>query len=192
MDTFAPNPDRIRASEQPVVVKKYANRRLYNTETSTYITLHDLADLIRSGRDVDVVDAKTGTDLTRATLAQIILDEDGKGAAMLPVGVMKSLIGFYDSSFQSVMPHYLEMVMDVFQKNQTRIREETDKALGGFSPFAQLQQLQQLQRTQLAQMQQVMGLFNPFLRMGMPPAADGKQARIAELEAELAKLKGEK
>lgn len=192
MDTHAPTPERIRANEQPIVVKKYANRRLYNTETSTYITLHDLADLIRSGRDVDVVDAKTGTDLTRATLAQIILDEDGKGAAMLPVGVMKSLIGFYDSSFQSVMPHYLEMVMDVFQKNQARIREETDKALGGFSPFAQLQQLQQLQRTQLAQMQQVMGLFNPFLRMGMPNAAESKQARIAELEAELAKLKNEK
>ena len=80
---------------QPIVVKKYANRRLYNTETSTYITLLDLAEIIRAGRDVDVVDAKTGTDLTRATLAQIILDEDGKGAAMLPVSVMKTLIAAY-------------------------------------------------------------------------------------------------
>ncbi len=177
---------------EPVIIKKYANRRLYNTETSTYITLNDLADIIRSGKDVEVVDAKTAHDLTRQTLAQIILEEDSKGAAMLPTSFLKNVISFYDNSLQTVVPHYLEMVMDVFQKNQNRIREETNRALGGFSPFMQLQAMQQLQRNQLEQMQQVMGLFNPFLRNGAMSGTSGEDPRdlkIRELEAELARLK---
>lgn len=174
---------------EPIIVKKYANRRLYNTETSTYITLNDLAEIIRGGRNVEVVDAKTGDDLTRATLAQIILDEEGKGAAMLPANFLKNIIGFYDNSMQTVLPHYLEMVMDVFQKNQARIKEETDKALGGFSPFSQLQAMQQMQRKQVEQMQQVMGMFNPFLK---GQNGHDKDAKIKDLEAELARLKGEK
>lgn len=178
---------------EPIIIKKYANRRLYNTETSTYITLNDLADIIRGGRNVEVVDAKSGEDLTRATLAQIILDEEGKGAAMLPVSFMKNVIGFYDNSMQTILPHYLEMVMDVFNKNQSRIREETNRALGGFSPFQQLEAMQQLQRKQVEQMQQVMGLFNPFLRTPPSPSSQlDKEARIKELEAELAKLKSGK
>lgn len=178
---------------EPIIIKKYANRRLYNTETSTYITLNDLADIIRGGKNVEVVDAKSGEDLTRATLAQIILDEEGKGAAMLPVSFLKNVIGFYDNSMQTILPHYLEMVMDVFNKNQSRIREETNRALGGFSPFQQLEAMQQLQRAQVEQMQQVMGLFNPFLRT--PPSPNSpldKETRIKELEAELAKLKSGK
>lgn len=179
---------------EPIIIKKYANRRLYNTETSTYITLHDLADIIRRGRNVEVVDAKSGEDLTRSTLAQIILEEEAKGAAMLPVNFLKSVIGFYDNSMQTILPHYLEMVMDVFSKNQQHIQAETNKALGGFSPFAQLQTMQNIQRKQMEQMQQVMGLFNPFLRTqqgaAAPQAPDADKAkRIAELEAELAKLK---
>lgn len=187
------------SSNEPVIIKKYANRRLYNTQTSQYITLHDLADIIRGGQNVEVVDAKSGEDLTRPTLAQIILEEESKGAAMLPVNFLKSIIGFYDNSMQTIMPHYLDMVMDVFQQNQSRIREETDKALGGFSPFAQMQQMQQLQRAQLAQMQQVMGLFNPFLRTmqesnsaPLSREATEKAARIADLEAQLAALKAGK
>jgi polyhydroxyalkanoate synthesis repressor PhaR len=177
----------------PLIIKKYANRRLYNTETSTYITLADLAGIVRGGRNVEVVDAKSGEDLTRPTLAQIILEEEGKGAALLPVTVLKSLIGFYDNSMQTILPHYLEMVMDVFQKNQSRIQQETTAALGNFSPFEQLKTMQNIQRKQLEQMQQVMGLFNPFLKppSGMP-TGDPKDARIAELEAELARLKANK
>src|ERR1700742_1647129 len=121
---------------EPIIIKKYANRRLYNTETSTYITLADLAGIVRAGKEVEVVDAKTGHDLTRPTLAQIILEEEGKGASMLPVNFMKQVIGFYDNGMQSVLPHYLEMAMDMFQKNQSKIQEETNKALGTFSPFA--------------------------------------------------------
>ncbi|MBI1309064.1 MAG: polyhydroxyalkanoate synthesis repressor PhaR [Proteobacteria bacterium] len=174
---------------EPVIIKKYANRRLYNTETSTYITLVDLAEIIRQGRNVEVVDAKTGEDLTHPTLAQIILDEEGKGAAILPVNFMKQIISFYDNSMQTILPHYLEMTMDVFQKNQSRIREETNKALGTFSPFSQIQAIQQLQRKQVEQMQHVMGLFNPFMR---PAAESDKDAKIADLEAQLAKLKSGK
>jgi polyhydroxyalkanoate synthesis repressor PhaR len=173
---------------EPVIIKKYANRRLYNTETSTYITQHDLAGIIRSGQNVEVVDAKTGEDLTRQTLAQIILEEESKGAAMLPVSFLKNVIGFYDNSMQSILPHYLEMVMDVFQQNQNRIRDETNKALGGFSPFAQLAAMQQIQRNQMEQMQQVMGLFNPFLRH----QETDKDMRIKALETELMRLKNGK
>lgn len=183
-------------STEPIIIKKYANRRLYNTETSSYITQNDLALLIRLGREVEVVDAKTGADLTRQTLAQIILDEEGKGAAMLPVNFMKQLIGFYDNSMQAMMPQYLEMVMETFKQNQSRIREETNKNLGAFSPFAQMEAMQNMQRTQLEQMQQVMGMFNPFLKTaGQPtgaaqPSAADKARRIAELEAEIARLRG--
>jgi len=176
------------STPEPIIIKKYANRRLYNTETSSYITQADLALLIRLGREIEVVDAKSGTDLTRQTLAQIILDEEGKGAAILPVNFMKQVIGFYDNSMQTILPHYLEMVMDVFKQNQQRLREETNKNLGAFSPFAQLDAMQQMQRAQLDQMQQVMGLFNPFLKAPAPSA--DKDKRIAELEAELARLRG--
>lgn len=183
----------------PLIIKKYANRRLYNTETSTYITLADLAGLIRLGRNVEVVDAKTGDDLTRPTLAQIILEEDAKGAALLPTSFLKQIIGFYDNSMQTILPHYLEMVMDVFTKNQQRIQEETTAALGQFSPFEQLKTMQTMQRKQLEQFQQVMGLFNPFLRAtqsppasAVPPSPEDTAAKIAALEAELAKLKAGK
>lgn len=179
------------SAPEPIIIKKYANRRLYNTETSTYITQADLADIIRTGKNVEVVDAKSGEDLTRQTLAQIILEEDAKGAAMLPTSFLKHIISFYDNSMQTIVPHYLDMVMDVFQQNQSRIREETDRALGGFSPFAQLQVMQQMQRKQVEQLQQVISLFNPFLAH-MPKGETGKDARIAELEAELARLKSQK
>lgn len=172
-------------ANEPVIIKKYANRRLYNTETSTYITQADLAGIIRGGQNVEVVDAKTGEDLTRQTLAQIILEEESKGGAMLPVSFLKNVIGFYDNSMQSILPHYLEMVMDVFQQNQSRIKDETNKALGGFSPFAQFAAMQQMQRKQMEQMQQVMGLFNPFLR----GTETDKDARIRDLQAEIEKLK---
>lgn len=176
-----------------LIIKKYANRRLYNTETSTYITLNDLASIIRTGRNVEVVDAKTAEDLTRSTLAQIILEEEGKGAAMLPVSFLKNVIGFYDNSMQTILPHYLEMVMDVFQKNQTHIKNETNKALGGFSPFNQLEAMQHLQRKQVEQMQHVMGLFNPFMKpQPTPNQPDARDAEIAALKAELQKLKSQK
>ena len=110
-----------------VTIKKYANRRLYDTESSAYITLDKLAAMIREGRDFEVVDAKTGEDLTRAVLTQIIVDEEARGSTMLPVNFLKQLIGLYGNSMQGMVPQYLEAAMDAFQRNQTAFQD----AFGG-------------------------------------------------------------
>ncbi|HVH48451.1 MAG TPA: polyhydroxyalkanoate synthesis repressor PhaR [Sphingomicrobium sp.] len=110
-----------------VTIKKYANRRLYDTESSAYITLDRLAAMVREGREFEVVDAKTGEDLTRAVLTQIIVDEEARGSTMLPVNFLRQLIGLYGNSMQGMVPQYLEAAMDAFQRNQTAIRD----AFGG-------------------------------------------------------------
>ncbi|MFZ2619483.1 MAG: polyhydroxyalkanoate synthesis repressor PhaR [Alphaproteobacteria bacterium] len=177
---------------EPVIIKKYANRRLYNTETSTYITLEELGHLVRENRDFEVVDAKTGEDLTRSVLAQILFEEEAKGAAMLPVRFLRQLISYYDNNMQTVMPHYLEMVMDVFMKNQQTIQERTNGMLGTFSPFASMQNVQEMQRRNMENFQNMMGMFNPFFQQQKPaaptPAADDKDAVIAALKQQLAEL----
>src|ERR1700712_4404652 len=113
------NPPRAAKAEQsPVVVKKYANRRLYNTESSSYITLDNLAGMIRAGRDFVVYDAKTGEDITRGVLTQIIVEEESKGSSMLPTAFLRQLIGFYGGSLQGVVPRYLEQAMATFHRQQ--------------------------------------------------------------------------
>ena len=106
-----------------VTIKKYANRRLYDTESSTYITLDRLAAMIREGREFEVVDAKTGEDITRQVLTQIIVDEESRGATMLPVNFLKQIIGLYGNSMQGMVPQYLEAAMDAFQRNQSVMRD---------------------------------------------------------------------
>ena len=100
-----------------VTIKKYANRRLYDTECSTYITLDRLAQMVREGREFEVVDAKSGEDITRQVLTQIIVDEEARGATMLPLNFLKQLIGLYGNSMQNLVPSYLEAAMDAFQRN---------------------------------------------------------------------------
>jgi polyhydroxyalkanoate synthesis repressor PhaR len=107
-----------------VTIKKYANRRLYDTESSSYITLDRLAAMVREGREFEVVDAKSGEDITRQVLTQIIVDEESRGGTtMLPINFLKQIIGLYGNSMQSVVPQYLEAAMDSFQHNQTTIRD---------------------------------------------------------------------
>ncbi|QIL02739.1 polyhydroxyalkanoate synthesis repressor PhaR [Sphingomonas sinipercae] len=106
-----------------VTIKKYANRRLYDTESSAYITLDRLAELVREGREFEVVDAKTGEDITRQVLTQIIVDEEARGSTMLPVNFLKQLIGLYGNSMQGVVPQYLESAMDAFKRNQKAITD---------------------------------------------------------------------
>ena len=107
-----------------VVIKKYANRRLYDTESSTYITLDRLAQMVREGREFEVVDAKTGEDITRQVLTQIIVDEEARGGAtMLPINFLKQLIGLYGNSMQNFVPQYLEAAMDAFQRNQSAVKD---------------------------------------------------------------------
>ena len=120
-------------SSGKVTIKKYANRRLYDTESSTYITLDRLAQMVREGREFEVVDAKTGEDITRQVLTQIIVDEEARGTTMLPINFLKQLIGLYGNSMQNFVPQYLEAAMDAFQRNQTTVRD----AFGG-NVFADL------------------------------------------------------
>ena len=120
-----------------VIIKKYANRRLYNTESSTYITLEHLAEMVRRKREFKVVDAKTGEDITHNVLTQIIMEEEARGTTMLPVNFLRQLIAMYGDSMQAMVPQYLEASLDAFQRNQSQFRDAMAGALSG-GPFAEL------------------------------------------------------
>ncbi len=110
-------------SSAKVTIKKYANRRLYDTESSSYITLDRLAEMVREGREFEVVDAKSGEDITRHVLTQIIVDEESRGSTLLPLNFLKQIIGLYGNSMQTFVPSYLEAAMDAFQRNQSAVRD---------------------------------------------------------------------
>jgi polyhydroxyalkanoate synthesis repressor PhaR len=120
-----------------VIIKKYANRRLYNTESSSYITLDHLAQMTRDGRDFKVIDAKTEEDITHNVLTQIIMEEENRGQTMLPVSFLRQLISLYGDSMQSMVPQYLEASMEAFRRNQTQFRAAMEGAFAG-GPFAEL------------------------------------------------------
>ena len=120
-----------------VIIKKYANRRLYDTESSSYITLDRLAEMVRQKRQFKVVDAKSGEDLTRGVLAQIIMDEEARGSTMLPVNFLRQLISMYGDSMQGMVPQYLEASLDALQRNQSQMREAVAGALVA-NPFAEI------------------------------------------------------
>jgi polyhydroxyalkanoate synthesis repressor PhaR len=122
---------------QTVIIKKYANRRLYDTETSSYITLELLSQMTREGRDFVVVDAKTGEDITHSVLTQIIMEEEQRGENMLPVNFLRQLISLYGNSMQSLVPQYLEASMEAFRKNQRQFQQAMEGAFAG-GPFAEI------------------------------------------------------
>ena len=153
-------------AQAPVVVKKYANRRLYNTETSSYITLENLADMIRAGRDFVVYDAKSSEDITRGVLTQIIVEEESKGTSMLPTPFLRQLIGFYGDSLQGVVPRYLETAMSSFARQQQQLRQVVTQTFSPFIPPS----VEEMSRQNLAMIEKAMGMFNPFHR-GTEPAA---------------------
>ena len=167
----------------PVVVKKYANRRLYNTESSSYITLDSLAEMVRLGRDFVVYDAKTGEDITRSVLTQIIVEEESKGRAMLPTGFLRQLIGFYGNSMQSVVPKYLEQAMGAFAVQQDQMRRAVESTMGTFIPPS----LQEVGRQNMAMMERAMSLFSPFL----PGEPETPRAPASPQEEEIAALRRE-
>jgi polyhydroxyalkanoate synthesis repressor PhaR len=144
----------------PVVVKKYANRRLYNTESSSYITLDSLATMIRIGRDFVVYDAKSGEDITRGVLTQIIVEEESKGRAMLPTAFLRQIIGFYGDSLQQFVPGYLESAMSNFALQQEQMRTAMQQTMGTFFPPG----MQEVGRQNMAMMERAMSLFAPFYR----------------------------
>ena len=162
-------------SADKVTIKKYANRRLYDTESSSYITLDRLAAMIREGRDFEVVDAKTGEDITHQVLTQIIVDEESRGSTMLPVNFLRQLIGLYGGQMQGAVPQYLEAAMDAFQKNQ--------KAMAG--AFGQ-NMFADMAKRNMAMFEEAASAM-----AGNRPSAapsDGSTDELAKLKAELAAL----
>jgi polyhydroxyalkanoate synthesis repressor PhaR len=131
--------DKSAKPGEPIVIKKYANRRLYNTQSSSYITLDHLAKMIREELDFQVIDAKTGADITHTILTQIIMDEEAGGEQMLPTSFLRQLIGMYGNSMQSLVPGYLENAMDQFRSNQAKLRKTIEDSIGS-NPLAQLAQ----------------------------------------------------
>ena len=131
--------DQTAQGAATVIIKKYANRRLYNTQSSSYITLDHLAKMTREGVDFKVIDAKTGADITHQILTQIIMEEESSGEQMLPVNFLRQLIGMYGNSMQGLIPHYLEASMDNFHANQTKLRAAFEESLGN-NPLAKLAQ----------------------------------------------------
>ena len=159
----------------PVVIKKYANRRLYNTATSAYVTLDHLSQMVKDKTDFVVYDAKTGEDITRSVLTQIIVEEESKGGqTLLPIPFLRQLISFYGDSLQGVVPQYLEMSMTQFARNQEQMRRYLQNAFG-FNPF---QQFESMGKQNMAMFEQAMRMFNPFRTGpgGTPPAgANGQE-----------------
>lgn len=146
---------------EPIVIKKYANRRLYNTDTSSYVTLEDLCDMVKEGSDFIVYDAKSGEDLTRQILTQIIFEQEGKGESLLPVNFLRSVIGYYDNSLKDFVPHYLESTMANFTKNQEKMREMM--GLGTMGSFGSLsQQLEDLGKQNMELFTKAFSMFTPF------------------------------
>ena len=171
---------------QPVVVKKYANRRLYNTESSSYITLDNLAEMVRKDRDFVVYDAKSGEDITRNVLTQIIVEEEGKGNALLPTNFLRQLIGVYGSNVPNMLPRYFEQAMENFARQQENVRETVSKTLGPFMPPG----IEEVSRKNMAMMERAMALFSPFYREGeAKPAVEAGPSH--EAQEEITSLRGE-
>lgn len=188
-----------------VIIKKYANRRLYNTSTSAYVTLGDLSQMVREGVDFAVYDAKTNDDLTRQVLTQIIVEEESRGESLLPVQFLRQLIGFYGGQMQGVLPSYLAMSLDSFSRQQDQMRSQMQKAFGAAPAGGGFDE----------QIRQNMALFERAMKMWTPfgvaagtaadPAASGAQAndppppadplaemrrQMEEMQAQLARLAG--
>ena len=170
----------------PVIIKKYANRRLYNTETSSYITLEHLAAMTRDGRDFKVVDAKSEEDITHNILTQIIMEEESRGQTMLPVSFLRQLIAMYGDSMQSMVPGYLEASMDSFRRNQEQFKSAVEGAFA-HSPFAEIAKRNMQMFEAATQAFGVAPTMAPAA--AAPPAAPAsKDDEIAALKAELTRL----
>jgi len=162
----------------PVIIKKYANRRLYNTSTSSYVTLEDLCQMVKHEQEFVVYDAKTGEDITRSVLTQIIVEEEGKGTNLLPISFLRQLIAYYGDSLQGLVPKYLDHSMSSFAKNQEQMRKYLANAFDGMFPFGSLEDLG---KQNMAMVDQAMKLFNPLAAAQAAKAAsEPKDAAPAE------------
>jgi polyhydroxyalkanoate synthesis repressor PhaR len=156
----------------PTTIKKYANRRLYNTASSAYVTLADLAAMVKAGEDFVVFDAKSGDDITRSVLTQIIFEQEGKeGQSLLPAAFLRQVIRFYGDSVQALLPRYLEFSIDRFTGEQQKFRDEMRRTFGG-SPFgnSSFEAIEELTRKNLAAFSQALTMFTPFVGGALPQA----------------------
>lgn len=155
-------------TDGPVIIKKYANRRLYNTETSSYVTLDFLAQMVKDERDFQVVDAKTGQDLTRSVLTQIIVDEESKGETLLPLSFLRQIIAFYGGGMDALVPRYLEHSMAAFAAQQDKWRQ----MMGGMGGNPGLSALEDLTRTNLAMFDQATKMWTGGMAPQETPKTD--------------------
>ncbi len=176
---------------EPIIIKKYANRRLYNTAKSSYVTLDHLAQMVREGQDFVVNDAKSGEDITRAVLAQIIFEEEAKGPTMLPANFLRQLIRLYGDTLQGFVPGYLDASMETFARNQEAMRDQVHKA---FDSNPALANFEALARTNMEWFENAMRMFAPFAT-GMAPVPGGKNPRkdveLEELKEQLAVMQSQ-
>jgi polyhydroxyalkanoate synthesis repressor PhaR len=177
-------------ASEPVTIKKYANRRLYNTATSSYVTLDYLSEMVKNGQDFVVYDAKTGEEITRSVLTQIIFEEENKGQNLLPIQFLRRLIKFYGDNMQMFVPSYLEMSMEAFAKNQEKFRAQMRETFGAAPGF---QMFEETARQNLALFEQAMKMFAPMAGVFQAGARSAAHAQaptedIGELKAQLAAL----
>jgi polyhydroxyalkanoate synthesis repressor PhaR len=182
-------------TQEPVTIKKYANRRLYNTGTSTYVTLEDLAVMVKNGEDFVVYDAKTGEDITRSVLTQIIFEQENKGQTLLPITFLRQLIRFYGDSMQMLVPRYLEMSVDSFTREQEKFREQMSKTFGatGFNL------LEDQVRRNMEMFERAFSMFLPFAQKqgagSEEPGGEDIEAlkrQVSEMQKRLDRMSGEK
>jgi polyhydroxyalkanoate synthesis repressor PhaR len=178
--------------QAPITIKKYANRRLYNTATSSYVTLEHLAQMVKDGADFVVYDAKSGEDITRSVLTQIIVEEESKGGQnLLPISFLRQLIGFYGDSLGGLVPRYLEYSMQSFSRNEQQMRQYMQNALDGMFPF---NPFEEMGKQNMAFFESAMKMFSPFYppggapEPGRPEGAPGGEPRVEELQSRLNSL----
>ncbi len=156
--------------DQPTIIKKYANRRLYDTGRSSYVTLDDLCEMVQEGHNFVVIDAKSGDDITRSVLTQIIADQEAGEETLLPTNFLRTLIGFYGNNMQSMLPSYLEQTMSVFAQNQERLQEQINKSLEGMGNMGGMfpqgnpmgSNLEEMTRKNMEMFERTMKMMPPF------------------------------
>lgn len=179
-----------KTQDQPIKVKKYANRRLYNTASSSYVTLDDLAALVRDGVDFVVTDAKSGEDITRSVLTQIIFEAENKGQNMLPLNFLRQLIGLYGDSLQNIVPNYLDHAMRAFAENEKQMRHQISDAMGGMFAFPDMEEIGQ---RNMEMFQRALQMWVPFpggadtttASNGAPPPVDSDGETLQKLKRQM-------
>ena len=169
--------DKTASPDAPITIKKYANRRLYNTATSSYVTLDHLATMVKEGVDFVVYDAKSGDDITRSVLTQIIMEEESKGDSLLPIAFLRRLISFYGDSLGDFVPRYLDLSMETFARNQDQMRGQIGNGFGG---MFQYRRMEEVGKANMKAFQNAMDMFSPFNAGGPGGQAGGTQDNGAQ------------